>query len=121
MIGEDGATLQTPKSKVDELLRTAIQNRRMVRLRYENRERILEPHDYGVQKGCVRLLGYQVGGSSSGKLPNWRWIDVDGISDLELLSRKFKGGRPAPSGKHHKWDQLFIRVKPPDEDPQDPD
>jgi heavy metal sensor kinase len=118
MIGEGGATLQTPESKVDELLRTAIQHKRMVRFRYENRDRILEPHDYGVQKGCVRLLGYQVGGSSSGTLPNWRWIDVDGISDLELLGRTFKGGRPAPSGKHHKWDQLFIRVKPPEEDPE---
>jgi WYL domain len=109
-------TLQAAGSNVDELLRTAIQHKRMVRLRYENRERILEPHDYGVQKGCVRLLGYQVAGSSSGKLPNWRWMDVDRISELELLRRKFKGGRPTPTGKHHKWERLFIRVKPPEED-----
>jgi predicted DNA-binding transcriptional regulator YafY len=112
------STLQGPRSKVDQLLRTAIQHKRMVRLRYEGRERILEPHDYGIQKGCVRLLGYQVGGSSSGRLPNWRWIDVDRISDLDLLDRTFKGGRPAPSGKHHKWDRLFIRVKPPEEGPE---
>ncbi|MGI8959128.1 MAG: WYL domain-containing protein [Bryobacteraceae bacterium] len=110
--------LQTPESKVDQLLRTAIQHRCMVRLRYHNQERILEPHDYGVQKGCVRLLGYQIGGSSSGKLPNWRWIDVDRISDLQVLTRKFKGGRSAPSGKHHKWDRLFMRVRPSEEDPE---
>ncbi|MGI9072191.1 MAG: WYL domain-containing protein [Bryobacteraceae bacterium] len=110
-------TLEGPGSKVDELLRTAIQNKRMVRLRYGNRDRILEPHDYGIQKGCVKLLGYQVGGSSSGRLPNWRWIEVDRISDLELLGRTFKGGRAAPSGKHHTWDRLFIRVRPADEDP----
>ncbi len=109
-------SLQAPESNVHEMLYQAIEHRRMVRLRYSDRERILEPHDYGVQKGVPRLLAYQVGGSSSGRLPNWRWIDVDGISDLQLLDRTFPGGRPAPSGKHHQWDHLFIRVKPAEED-----
>jgi hypothetical protein len=31
-----------------------------------------------------------------------------------LLDQIFSGGRPAPSGKHHKWDKLFLTVKPPD-------
>ncbi len=106
--------MATLKSGVDELLRCAIQNRRMIRLRYRNRERIIEPHDYGVQNGYRRLLAYQIGGSSSGKLPNWRWMDVDLISNVELLDRTFKGGRPAPSGKHHQWDQVYIRVGPAD-------
>jgi hypothetical protein len=104
--------LRAPESNVDQLLREAIKQRRMVRLRYHNRERILEPHDYGIQKGSPRLLAYQVGGSSSDRLPNWRWVDVNGISDLQLLDRSFQGGRPGPSGQHHQWDQLFIRVKP---------
>jgi len=111
------AALQTPESKVDELLRSAIRHRRIIRLRYGDRERILEPHDYGVQKGCPRLLAYQVGGSSSGRLPNWRWIDVNRISDLQLLDRTFPGGRATPSGKHLKWDQLFIRVEPAEGNP----
>jgi predicted DNA-binding transcriptional regulator YafY len=98
--------------KLDELLRAAITQRRLVQLRYDDRPRILEPHDYGVQSGVIRLLAYQVGGSSSGKLPNWRWLDVDRISDLQILSRTFRGGRSVPTGKHHEWDQLFIRVKP---------
>jgi hypothetical protein len=100
---------------VDELLRTAIEHRRLVRLHYRNKDRVLEPHDYGVKNGSAKLLGYQVAGSSSGKLPNWRWIEIDLISDLRLLNRTFPGGRPIPSGKHHKWDKLFIRVKPADE------
>ena len=109
-------TLHTPESKVDEFLRTAIQNRRMVLLRYAGKDRIVEPHDYGVQNGRLRLLAYQVGGSSSGKLPNWRWMDVDRISGMQLLDVTFQGGRPAPSGKHHQWDRLFARVSPADED-----
>jgi hypothetical protein len=37
-------------------------------------------------------------------------MDVDMISNLELLDRTFEGGRPTPSGKHHKWEQLYVRV-----------
>jgi hypothetical protein len=58
------------------------------------------------------VLTYQVGGSSSGPLPNWRWMETDLISGAKLLDRTFPGGRPTASGKHHKWDKLFLRVKP---------
>jgi hypothetical protein len=102
--------------KLDELLRAAIEQRCLIQLRYDNRSRILEPHDYGIQNGVIRLLAYQVGGSSSGKLPNWRWLDVDRISEPQMLSGTFRGGRSIPSGKHHKWDRLFARVKPAEPD-----
>jgi hypothetical protein len=97
---------------IDQLLRTAIAETRLIRLRYLGRERIVEPHDYGEHNGAVKVLTYQVGGASSGPLPNWRWMDVQQISDVQLLDQTFPGGRPTASGKHHKWDKLFIRVKP---------
>lgn len=103
-------------SNVDEIIRMAIEQRRLIKLRYQNKERIVEPHDYGIYNGSVKLLAYQIGGSSTGKLPNWRWIEVDQISDVQLLDKTFPGGRPTPSGKHHKWDKLFLRVKPAGED-----
>lgn len=99
---------------MNPLLWTAIKEKRLIRLRYKNRERIVEPHDYGVHNGVVKLLGYQVAGSSNHKLPNWRWMDEDLISDVQLLNRKFAGGRPTKSGKHHSWGKLFIRVEPAD-------
>jgi predicted DNA-binding transcriptional regulator YafY len=99
---------------LDELLRAAIEHRRMIRFRYNGQERIVEPHDYGIHKGSTKLLGYQVAGSGRGRLPNWRWWETARISDLALLDRTFPGGRPASSGKHHHWDQLFIRVKSAD-------
>jgi hypothetical protein len=108
--------LAKPEPNVDPLLWAAIEQRRLLRLRYKNKERIVEPHDYGIHNGMVKLLGYQIGGSSSHKLPNWRWMETDLISDIRLLSQSFPGGRPAPSGKHHKWDKLFIRVRPANED-----
>jgi hypothetical protein len=102
------------KPNVNPLIWAAIEQKRLLRFRYKNRERIVEPHDYGIHKGIVKLFGYQVGGSSSQKLPNWRWAEQNLISDIELLDKTFPGGRPTKSGKHHKWDTLFIRVKPAD-------
>ena len=102
---------------VNPLIWAAIEQKRLLRFRYKNRERIVEPHDYGIHKGLIKLFGYQgyqVGGSSSQKLPNWRWAEQDLISNIQLLDRTFPGGRPTKSGKHHKWDRLFIRVKPAD-------
>jgi hypothetical protein len=96
---------------IDNLLRMAITQRRKIRFWYGGKERIAEPHDYGIQKGQLCLLAYQVAGqSSSGHLPNWRWIDVSRIKDLEVLDQTFAGNRPAPSGQHGKWDQLLLRV-----------
>ena len=100
------------------LLWTAIEDRRIIRLRYHGRIRILEPHDYGILNGSVQLLAYQVGGSSSRRLPNWILMKADEIIDLELLDQTFPGGRPTASGKHLKWQILFIRVKPATDHPQ---
>lgn len=109
-----GRFMEGSATDVDRLLRAAIEQKRLVELVYSNKLRVLEPHDYGIHKGSVKLLAYQVAGFSSGPLPNWRWIDVRSISDIHLLDRTFPGGRHSPSGKHHQWDQLFLRVKPPD-------
>src|SRR6266404_851800 len=94
------------------LLWMAIENKRMIRLIYHSKERILEPHDHGILNGSVQLLAYQVGGSSSRPLPNWILMKANEIADLKLLDQIFPGGRPTASGKHLKWETLFIRVKP---------
>ncbi len=105
--------------QVDSLLRSAISKKRLIRFWYEGKERVAEPHDYGIQRAKVRLLTYQVGGqSNSGTLPAWRWFEVSKISRFEVLDQTFSGGRVVPSGKHHNWDELFLRVGGVDEDSQ---
>jgi hypothetical protein len=105
--------VEAPDS-IDELLRSAITQKRKIRFLYGGMERIAEPHDYGIQNGKARLLAYQTSGrSNSGPLPAWRLVDVAGITQLELLEKTFPGNRPAPSGRRHQWDQLFIRVGEP--------
>jgi hypothetical protein len=102
--------MQAPEN-IDQLIRAAISQKRTMRFLYNGKERIAEPHDYGIQSGQTLLLTYQIGGpSSSARLPAWRWIDVSKVSDLEILDVTFEGNRPAPSGRHHKWNRLFLRV-----------
>jgi hypothetical protein len=100
-------------SALHALLYGAIQNKRLIRFRYQNKERIVEPHDYGIQKGIRRLLSWQVGGRSSGHIPGWRWFDIGYMQDVEMLDKTFAGNREV-SGTHHRWDEIFIRVSPPE-------
>ena len=93
-------------------IRTAIEQARMLRLIYHDKQRILEPHDHGILNGSVQLLCYQTGGASSRPLPNWLLMKTDQIVNLELLDQTFPGGRPTATGNHIKWNELFIRVKP---------
>ena len=102
--------MEVPEPRIDQLLRTAIEQKRLIQFTYKNNPRIVEPHDYGVHKGQIKLFGYQVGGRSSEPLPNWRWSLVTSIADLRLLNQTFPGRRPTTSGKHHQWDQIFVRA-----------
>jgi hypothetical protein len=101
--------------KPHPLLWTAIENKRMIRFRYHGNDRLVEPHDHGILNGSVQLLSWQVDGGSSRPLPNWLLTKVNEITDLVLLDQTFPRGRPPSSGKHVKWDVLFIRVRPADD------
>jgi hypothetical protein len=94
------------------LLWTAIENKHLIRFAYHGKDRLVEPHDHGIFNGSVQLLSWQIGGSSSRRLPNWVLTKVDEVTDLVLLDQTFHGGRPTASGKHIEWEVLFIRVRP---------
>jgi hypothetical protein len=103
--------MQAPDSKFDEIILEAIHEKRLLRFVFGGKERIAEPHDYGIKQGVVRLFCYQVGGkSSSGRLPAWRWIEVAKMSNLEILDKTFPGSRGDSSKQHHRWDKVFARV-----------
>jgi hypothetical protein len=96
--------------EIDRGLRAAIAAKRLIAFSYQGRPRIAEPHDYGVNKGKVRLFCFQVGGESrSGKLPDWRLLEVPDIAGLQITDEVFAGTR-AVSGSHIEWQQLFASV-----------
>lgn len=105
----------SPETAVDQLLRTAIREKRLVAFVLDGCERIAEPHDYGVMNAATRLFFYQLGGASrSGRPIGWRWAELGKISELRLLDRHFAGPRPAPSGRHVRWESLYASVSRPD-------
>ncbi len=96
---------------VHQLILTAIHEKRLLRFFYHDKIRIVEPQDYGIQKGVVHLFTYQFAGESgSGTLPDWRKFTVKSMSKVELLDTTFPGSRAVPSQKHQEWDVLFARV-----------
>ena len=104
-------TTRMESTNLDRSLRTAIRERRLVAFVLDGKPRLAEPHDYGLIDGEPRLFCYQVAGESrSGRPFGWRWAALRKISDLRVTDRHFRGPRPAPSGKHVKWDALFATV-----------
>jgi len=93
------------KAKTDPRLLAAIHQKRLIELCYDGTVRVAEPHDYGIRKGEQKLLSYQLE-----PITDWRLFEVGKMSDVRVLARTFRGGRPTSSGEHHKWDVLFARV-----------
>ena len=96
---------------IDTDLRLAITKKRLVKLSYSGSLRVVEPHDYGVQKGTSRLLGYQKQNLGPRKSsPGWRLFDVEKIEELVVLDTVFQGSRGASHQNHHVWDVIYARV-----------
>lgn len=96
---------------MEQLIKTAIAEKRLLEFYYHGLHRVAEPHVLGINGGIKQLLAYQVRGqSSSGGLPEWRRFDLPEISGLSILDETFPGRRPTPSGKHSKWDYQIAVV-----------
>jgi Fic family protein len=98
---------------IDEQLRFAISNKRLIEVTYGGASRIVEPHDFGVHKGLKRLLAYQQrqSGMSGRKiLSGWRLFDVGKIDKCDILTTTFKGSRGGQHEHHYEWDPLYARV-----------
>ena len=80
-----------PKKTVEELLRQALQERRLVQFKYHGYARRVEPHALGrVTEDRLALLGWQAsGGSASEPPPGWRTFVVADISALKLARQTF--------------------------------
>jgi len=97
-------------STLDQQLRFAIANKRLIQFNYTKRSRVAEPHDYGLQGGAAKLLVYQIRGESRTPLPDWRLLFVAKIEELVVLPETFRGSRGHSHQRHKEWDELFARV-----------
>ena len=97
---------------MDELIRQAIAERRLVAYRYNGQRRVGEPHLYGVQNGQPALLVYQTEGTSfAGPYPNWRRCDLSGITRFTITGRKFEHPRLRSSESLREWTEIWAIVR----------
>ena len=97
---------------LDRDIRFAIEHRSLLRLTYDGRTRVCEPHEYGLINHQPKLLAYQRREIGSSRPPGWRLFVVDKLSALVVLDDTFEGSRSATQD-HRKfhWDPLVCRVK----------
>lgn len=96
----------------EEIIIEAIQAKKLLEFVYVGRQRIAEPHIYGVKDGLYQVLTYQIRGTSqTGGLPNWRRFSFNQIQSLKILEESFSGARPASSHNPGSWDRLLLAVK----------
>lgn len=99
-------------TSVDQRIRFAIAQKRLLEIAYKGGGRIVEPHDYGIQNGVQRLLVYQLRGPArpGQSAAGWRMFDVPKIASLVVLEVQFSGSRGASHRHHTAWDTLYTRV-----------
>jgi hypothetical protein len=104
-------------STLDQQLRFAIANKRLIQFTYQGAKRIAEPHDYGLRDGVAKTLVYQrrKGNRRDVGARGWRWLELSRMDGCVVLEDTFVGSRAAAHQQHHDWDVLFARVDHPDD------
>jgi hypothetical protein len=101
-------------ASIDGQLRFAIAGKRLLEVTYKGSVRLVEPHDYGVQKGKEHVLVFQrrvMSGAPSRRPFGWRLFDVSLIERCVVTEETFKGSRGRPDQDHYAWDLLYARVE----------
>jgi hypothetical protein len=95
-----------------ERLVLAILDHRMVRIRYQGRDRLVEPHLLGLHEaGEPLLVAYQTGGTSrSGVVPGWRTFITTSIDSVEITDEQFPGRRSDLNVAAHTMLDIFARA-----------
>jgi hypothetical protein len=78
---------------MDDRLRFAIENTRLIEVRCNGNMRVAEPHDYGVHKKVERLLAYQLRSTARSlqrRVTVWRLFDLSKIEDCVVLDATFR-------------------------------
>ena len=104
-----------PRPPAWAILAQALRERRPIRARYHERERLLCPHALGWKNGRAKVLCYQAAGATSdGRLPadprqRWRSMFVDELDDTVITDRPWQ---TAANYSHHSncIDQIELQI-----------
>jgi hypothetical protein len=94
-----------------ELIKQAMNQKRLIEFYYQELHRIAEPHIIGLNNELVQVLVYQISGkSNSMKLPDWRRMNLDDMSCVQILDETFFNKPLSPSNSHSSWDEILFTL-----------
>jgi predicted DNA binding CopG/RHH family protein len=99
---------------IDEQLRFAIANRRLIEVTYHGKLRVAEPHEYGLRKDTATLMIYQVSaaGVRQGKSSRgWRLLDISRIEAVRVRDETFPGDRDKSSSQLVLVNEMFTTAR----------
>ena len=91
-----------------DLIMQAIREKRVIGIRYNNFDRTIEPHAFGLnKKGRYILRAYQAGGGSSSFSPvDWKLFLLDEVQSITLTETFF----PGPRHGYKRGDPAIARI-----------
>lgn len=97
---------------MDQIIREAIQSRKVLQFYYDGGPRTVEPFCYGIGKtGKYLLRGYQTGGySQSGNPEGWRLFDTAKMIGVQCTDTQFAGTRPRYQPNDSSMAQVLICI-----------
>jgi hypothetical protein len=95
-----------------ERLVLAVLGHRVTRIRYQGRDRVIEPQLIGIHEaGEPMLVAYQTaGGSQSGDVPGWRTFITTSVEQVEVTDERFAGPRGDLNLGAHRMIEVFARA-----------
>lgn len=94
------------------LIRSAMINKQLVEFIHDDQYVLGEPHVYGIKVNEIHLLVYQIDGQSNNvRLPRWRDVPAEKISNLRLLRYHFQGKRANGINVQRNFDKILETVR----------
>lgn len=96
-----------PEKTKDDICR-AIGERKVIKFRYKDKERIVEPYICGVSfANKYVLLGFQTGGHSSSRRFGWKLFELANMTGVEISEITFN----ISGGERMRYNPVDRRIK----------
>lgn len=94
---------------MDEMIREAMSERKLLAFDYKDKPRIVQPHVYGRKNDGNGILAKQTGGESSQEELGWRRMYLRDMTNMKVLDETFSG-KIDTVGEHSPWDIYYYIV-----------
>jgi len=104
-----------------ELICEAIRRKKLLKFRYGNSTRVVEPHTLGQDSSAHDILSaYLVRGySESQKEPYWRFFRLSNVTLMAMLDERFPGPREGYNPKDPRLPKVYCSLETSSSEGQD--